>query len=103
MDNGITTVGFLTTAGIGLVVELGVSLDVLFAVLVLGVLTGWMQAAFGDTDLDELRELHDGCPPPSCPPPCWAHSCSWLLSCCLCSPPRSTWSQAGARERYGSA
>ena len=59
MDNGITTVGFLTTAGIGLVVELGVSLDVLFAVLVLGVLTGWMQAAFGDTDLDELRELHD--------------------------------------------
>jgi len=28
-------------------------------VLVLGVLTGWMQAAFGDTDLDELRELHD--------------------------------------------
>jgi len=26
---------------------------------VLGVLTGWMQAAFGDTDLDELRELHD--------------------------------------------
>ena len=59
MDNGITTVGFLTTAGIGLVVELGVSLDILLAVLVLGVLTGWMQAAFGDTDLDELRELHD--------------------------------------------
>ena len=35
MDNGITTVGFLTTAGIGLVVELGVSLDVLLVVLVL--------------------------------------------------------------------
>ena len=39
MDNGITAVGFLTTAGIGLVVELGVSLDVLLAVLVLQMLT----------------------------------------------------------------
>ncbi len=35
MDNGITAVGFLTTIGVGLVVELGVSLDVLLAVLVL--------------------------------------------------------------------
>ena len=59
MDNGITAVGFLTTAGIGLVVELGVSLDVLLVVLVLQVLTTRMRAAFGDTDLDELRELHD--------------------------------------------
>jgi hydrogenase-4 component E len=59
MDNGITAVGFLTTAGVGPVVELGVSLDVLLAVLVLGVLTGRMREAFGDTDLDELRELHD--------------------------------------------
>jgi hydrogenase-4 component E len=59
MDNGITAVGFLTTAGIGLVVEVGVALDVLLAVLVLQVLTGRMREAFGDTDLDELRELHD--------------------------------------------
>lgn len=59
MDNGITAVGFLTTAGIGLVVEVGVALDVLLAVLVLQVLTGRIRAAFGDTDLDELRELHD--------------------------------------------
>jgi formate hydrogenlyase subunit 3/multisubunit Na+/H+ antiporter MnhD subunit len=59
MDNGITAVGFLTTAGVGPVVELGVSLDVLLAVLVLGVLTGRMREAFGNTDLDELRELHD--------------------------------------------
>ena len=59
MDNGITAVGFLTTAGIGLVVELGVSLDVLLAVLVLRRAHRRMQAAFGDTDLDELRELHD--------------------------------------------
>lgn len=59
MDNGITAVGFLTTTGVGLVVELGVSLDVLLAVLVLRVLTTRMREAFGDTDLDELRELRD--------------------------------------------
>lgn len=59
MDNGITTVGFLTTAGVGLIVELGVSLDVLLAVLVLQILTTRMRETFGDTDLDELRELHD--------------------------------------------
>ncbi|QUQ64234.1 hypothetical protein [Kutzneria sp. CA-103260] len=59
MDNGITTVGFLTTAGVTLIVELGVSLDVLLAVLVLQILASRMQETFGDTDLDELRELHD--------------------------------------------
>ena len=59
MDNGITAVAFLTTAGVPLVVELGVSLDVLLAVLVLQVLTTRMRAVFGSTDLDELRELHD--------------------------------------------
>jgi hydrogenase-4 component E len=59
LDNGITAVGFLTTTGVGLVVELGVSLDVLLAVLVLQVLTTRMRETFGDTDLDELRELRD--------------------------------------------
>jgi hydrogenase-4 component E len=59
MDNGITAAGFLTTAGIGLVVEVGVALDVLLVVLVLQVLTGRMRETFGDTDLDELRELRD--------------------------------------------
>ncbi len=59
MDNGITAVGFLTTAGIGLGVEVGVALDVLLVVLVLQVLTGRMREVFGGTDLDELRELHD--------------------------------------------
>lgn len=59
MDNGITAVGFLTTAGIGLVVEVGVALDVLLVVLVLQILTGRMRQVFGGTDLDELRELHD--------------------------------------------
>ena len=59
MDNGITIVGFLTTSSVGLIVELGVSLDVLLAVLVLRILTARIQESFGDADLDELRELHD--------------------------------------------
>jgi len=59
VDNGITAIAFLTTSGVPLIVELGVSLDVLLAVLVLRVLTTRMRAAFGGTDLDELRELHD--------------------------------------------
>lgn len=59
MDNGITAVAFLTTSGVPLIVELGVSLDVLLAVLVLQVLTARMRDAFGDTDLDDLRELRD--------------------------------------------
>ncbi|MDI3314566.1 MAG: hypothetical protein QJR12_09935 [Mycobacterium sp.] len=59
LDNGITATAFLTTAGVPMVVELGVSFDVVLAVLVLQVLTGRMRAVFGSTDLDELRELRD--------------------------------------------
>ncbi|MER7668201.1 hypothetical protein ABTY61_07010 [Kitasatospora sp. NPDC096128] len=59
VDNGITAVAFLAASGVPLIVELGVSFDVLFAVLVLQVLTTRMRAAFGGTDLDDLRELHD--------------------------------------------
>lgn len=59
LDNGITAVGILTTAGVGLVVELGISMDVLLVVIVLQVLKSRIRAAFGATDLDELRELHD--------------------------------------------
>jgi hydrogenase-4 component E len=59
MDNGITATGLLATAGTSLLVEAGVSLDVLLAVVVLRVLTSRMRDAFGDTDLDDLRELHD--------------------------------------------
>jgi hydrogenase-4 component E len=59
LDNGIAAVAFLTTAGVPLIVELGASLDVLFAVLILGLLTGRLRHTFGDTDLDQLRELRD--------------------------------------------
>ena len=44
---------------IGLIVELGASLDVLFAVIVIGVLTGRMRSKFGGADLDALHELRD--------------------------------------------
>ena len=59
MDNGITALAFLTTSGVPLVVELGVSFDLLLAVLVLQVLAVRMRATFGTTDLDELQELRD--------------------------------------------
>ncbi len=59
LDNGITATAFLASAGVPLIVELGVSFDLLLAVLVLQVLTARLRTAFGSTDLDELRELHD--------------------------------------------
>lgn len=59
LDNGITATAFLLTAGVPLIVELGASLDVLFAVLIIGVLTGRLRRAFGRADLDHLQELRD--------------------------------------------
>lgn len=59
LDNGIALVAFLATSGVPLVVELGVALDVLLAVLILQVLTARMRSKFGAMDLDLLKELHD--------------------------------------------
>jgi hydrogenase-4 component E len=59
LDNGIAGAAFLLTAGVPVIVELGASLDVLFAVMVIGVLTGRLRRAFGGADLDQLQELHD--------------------------------------------
>ncbi|WP_043262695.1 hypothetical protein [Streptomyces sp. CT34] len=59
LDNGITATAFLATSGVPLIVELGVSFDVLLAVLVLQILTTRMREAFGTTDIDDLRELHE--------------------------------------------
>ncbi|OBK83333.1 hypothetical protein [Mycolicibacter sinensis] len=59
LDNGIAATAFLLTAGVPLIVELGASLDVLFVLIVLGVLTGRLRNAFGGVDLDLLRELRD--------------------------------------------
>ncbi|MGX9789017.1 hypothetical protein [Mycobacterium sp. MMS18-G62] len=59
LDNGIAATAFLLTAGVPMIVELGASLDVLFAVIVIGVLTGRLRRAFGGADLDQLQELRD--------------------------------------------
>jgi hydrogenase-4 component E len=59
LDNGIALVAFLATAGLPLVVELGASLDLLLAVLVLQVLAARMRTKFGGMDLDQLQELSD--------------------------------------------
>jgi hydrogenase-4 component E len=59
LDNGIAATAFLLTAGVPLIVELGASLDVLFVVIVIGVLTGRLRRTFGAADLDALQELHD--------------------------------------------
>ena len=59
VDNGIALVAFLGTSGVPLVIELGVALDVLLAVLILQVLTARMRTKFGAMDLDQLRDLHD--------------------------------------------
>jgi hydrogenase-4 component E len=59
LDNGITATAFLAAAGVPLIVELGVSFDLLLVVLVLQLLTVRLRTAFGGNDLDELRELHD--------------------------------------------
>ncbi|WP_128381668.1 hypothetical protein [Streptomyces cavernae] len=59
LDNGITATAFLAASGVPLIVELGVSFDVLLAVLVLQLLTVRVREAFGTTYIDDLRELHD--------------------------------------------
>ena len=59
LDNGIAIVAFLTAGGVPLVVELGVSLDVLLVVLILYILTSRIRSEFGAADLDDLRELRD--------------------------------------------
>ena len=59
LENGITALAFLLTSGVPLVVELGASLDLLLAILVVAALTSRMRVKFGGTDLGELQELHE--------------------------------------------
>jgi hydrogenase-4 component E len=59
LDNGIALVALLATAGIPLIVELGVTLDVLLVVLILQILASRLITRLGSMDLDQLRELHD--------------------------------------------
>jgi hydrogenase-4 component E len=59
LDNGITATAFLAASGVPVIVELGVSFDLLLVVLVLQLLSVRLAASFGTTDIDELQELHD--------------------------------------------
>lgn len=59
LDNGIAATAFLVTAGVPVIVELAVSMDLLLVVLILQVLTARLRSAFGDTDIDDLRQLRD--------------------------------------------
>lgn len=59
LENGVALVATLAAPGGSLLVELGVALDVLLAVLVLQVLVARMRSKFGALDLDLLQELHD--------------------------------------------
>ncbi|MHB8593056.1 MAG: hypothetical protein ACYDB3_01805 [Acidimicrobiales bacterium] len=59
VDNGVALVAFLATAGVPLLVELGASLDVLLAVIVLQVLATQLRSKLGSFDLDQLTELRD--------------------------------------------
>ena len=59
LDNGIAATAFLVTAGVPLIVELAVSMDLLLIVLILQVLTVRLHTTFGDVDVDGLRGLRD--------------------------------------------
>lgn len=59
LDNGIATVAFLTSGGVPLFLEMGISLDVLLVVVILYVFSVRMSTKFGGTDVDALRELRD--------------------------------------------
>jgi len=59
LDNGIAALAFLLTSGVPLVVELGVSLDLLLVVVVVAALAVRIRGTFGGTDLGELRELKE--------------------------------------------
>ena len=57
LENGIYFFGLLMTEGLPLIVELGVFLDVLIAVVVLVILTGRMRLSFMTTDTGVMRKL----------------------------------------------
>ena len=57
LENGIYLLGLLLTQGLPLVVELGVFLDVLIAVVVLVILTSRMRLSFMTTDTSVMKKL----------------------------------------------
>ncbi len=57
LENGIYLLGLLMTEGLPLVVELGVFIDVLIAVIVLVILTSRMRLSFMTTDTRVMKKL----------------------------------------------
>lgn len=57
MENGIYLVGLSVTQGLPLIIEMGIFLDVLVAVLVLVILTYRLKMSFASTDTSVLDEL----------------------------------------------
>jgi hydrogenase-4 component E len=59
LDNALSGLALIATLGVPLVVEVGVSLDVMFLVVVLVLVIGKMKEKILHTELSELRELHE--------------------------------------------
>lgn len=57
MENGIYLLGMAMTEGLPLVIEMGVFLDVLIAVMVLVILTSRLRLSFMTTDTNVLKKL----------------------------------------------
>jgi len=57
LENGIFLAGVGTTYGMPLVVELGIFLDMLIGVLVMGILTFRIQSSFATIDTEKLKNL----------------------------------------------
>ena len=57
MENGIYLLGLVMTEGLPLIIELGIFLDVLIAVVILVILTSRLRLSFKTTDTNVLRKL----------------------------------------------
>ena len=57
MENGIYLLGLIMTEGLPLIIELGVFLDVLIAVVILVILTSRLRLSFKTTDTNVLDKL----------------------------------------------
>lgn len=57
MENGIYLFGLILTEGLPIIIELGVFLDVLIAVVILVILTTRLRVSFKTTDTNVLRKL----------------------------------------------
>jgi hydrogenase-4 component E len=59
MENGIYLVGLLSSEHHGYIIEFGVLLDVLVAVMLMGIVINNINQAFDDCDVTKLRNLKD--------------------------------------------